>query len=231
MRTEVVTRPAIVVALLLFTFLPSPALADDKVAVWGEFIYTLPSKPGFAWTITGGLRSDEQEINGLFTSRVSTEAVFRLPRRWDFRGRFAAIGRDTQVGEDYSFDQRVQLLVRYPLFDLSGGNLEVRGGTFYERHFRGDSIDDFNVYRQRVEMSSDVRRHAPWLQQDFFFDHERGFFRVRTRVGLQWNLSNSRQLSLAYQFQYTQNRAGTWTPQHTAVIRYWIGSRFSARGR
>ena len=36
-------RDAIVGALLLLVFLPSPAFADEKYAVWGEFIYTLPS--------------------------------------------------------------------------------------------------------------------------------------------------------------------------------------------
>ena len=39
------------------------------------------------------------------------------------------------------------------------------------------------------------------------------------------------QLLLAYQFQYTQNRAGEWTPQHAIVFRYWFGARISARGR
>jgi len=98
-------RCAIVGALLLLVLLPRPALADEKYAAWGEFLYTLPSTPGFTWTITTGVRSDEQELNGLFSSRVSTEAVFRLPRGWDFRGRFAVVGRDTEVGTDYSFDQ------------------------------------------------------------------------------------------------------------------------------
>ena len=109
--------------------------------------------------------------------------------------------------------------------------LELRGGTFNERHFRGDSVPDFNVYRQRVELTSDVRRWAPWIQQDLFFDHERGFFRTRTRIGENWNLRNNKQISFAYQFQYTQNRAGEWTPQHTIVFRYWFGARASARGR
>ena len=86
--------------------------------------------------------------------------MFRLPRGWDFRGRFALIGRDTEVGKDYSFDQRIQFLIRYPLIDFRGGDLEVRGGTFYERHFRGDSVDDFNVYRQAKAEASSARARS-----------------------------------------------------------------------
>ena len=43
--------------------------------------------------------------------------------------------------------QRIQLLVRYPLTTFWKGEIHVDGGTLYERHFRGDEVADFNVYR------------------------------------------------------------------------------------
>jgi len=101
---------------------------------------------------------------------------------------------------------------------------------FYERHFRGDAIPDFNVYRTRLELRADGIRKEPWAQQDFFFDKARGFFRARTRAGLLWNLKQNRQVRLAYQFQYTQDRDGDWGPQHAIVFRYLFGSTLSWRG-
>jgi hypothetical protein len=63
-----------------------------------------------------------------------------------------------------------------------------------------DAIPDFNVCRTRLEFRGDGYRNQPWAQQDFFFDHGRGFFRTRTRVGLLWDLRRSQQLRVAYRF-------------------------------
>ena len=106
------------------------------------------------------------------------------------------------------------------------GNRQVVG---YERHFRGNEIPDFNVYRTRVELRMDGIKHEPWLQQDFFFDHARGFFRTRTRGGVLWNFKHSQQIRLGYQFQYTQDRLGAWAAQHAVIFRYWFGSNLSWR--
>lgn len=155
--------------------------------------------------------------------------TYDLAPGWDVRGRFFLIGREAEVG-DAAFDQRIQVLLRYTLFRFDDGGIRVRGGTFYERHFRGDEIDDFNVYRQRFELRADRLRWAPYVQQDFFFDEDRGFFRTRSRAGLAWSFETERQVTLAYQFQYTENRLGMWTPQHAIVFRFWFGERLSARG-
>jgi len=61
------------------------------------------------------------------------------------------------------------------------------------------------------------------LVKDLSFD--------RTRIGLLKDLSKRRRFAVAYQFQYTENRAGQCTPQHAIFLRYWFGRLLSARGR
>ena len=217
--------------LLLLLWVPQPATAQgsrlwDEAALWAEFIYTLRSWEKAVWVITPSIRSDEQEINSTFMTRVTTDATFALPREWEFRGRFFLIGRATEL-DKMVFDQRIQVLFRKTFF--RNDDVRLRAGLFYERHFRGDVIDDFNVYRTRLEFRGDGFRHQPWAQQDFFFDHARGFFRTRTRVGLLWDLKRSQQLRLAYQFQYTEDLTGAWGPQHAVVVRYWFGEQLSRR--
>ena len=201
----------------------------DELAFWGEFIYTLRSWEKVTWTITPSFRTDEQELNSSFMSRVTTEATIKLPEEWDVRSRFFMIGRETDLG-NLVFDERIQMLLRKTFFRFWNDDIRFRGGVFYERHFRGDAIPDFNVYRTRLELRADGIRNEPWVQQDFFFDKARGFFRARTRAGLLWNLKQNRQVRLAYQFQYTQDRDGDWGPQHAIVFRYWFGSTLSWRG-
>jgi len=121
----------------------------------------------------------------------------------------------------------------HPLVALDQHDLRKRDllsfGLFYERHFRGDEIDDFNVYRTRLEVRMDGIKNEPWVQQDFFFDHARGFFRTRSRGGLLWNFRNNQEVRLGYQFQYTQDLQGNWGPQHAIIFRYWFGSSLSQR--
>ncbi len=204
---------------------------DPPFAVWGEFIYTVLGREKFVWTVTPSIRTDEQEIDGNFVSRFSTEATVALPKEeWELRSRLFVIGR-AKEGGGAAFDQRVQFLVRYPLTHFWKDQISVDGGTLYERHFRGDEVADFNVYRQRVELTADDWKFAPWMQQDLSFDHTRGFYRTRTRLGVQWNFNRSKQIALAYQFQYTERPAAGWAPQHSMLFRYWFGSRLSFRGR
>ena len=68
---------------------------------------------------------------------------------------------------------------------------------------------------------------SAWAQGARFWDETA--LRSRTRIGLLWDLRSSRQLRLAYQFQYTQDRTGVWGPQHAIVVRYWFGERLSWR--
>ena len=201
----------------------------DKVALWAEFIYTLRSWEDANWVITPSVRTDEQELNSTGMSRVTTDVTFSLPDEWDIRPRYFLIGRLTEA-DDFVFDHRIQVLARKTLARLHDEKIRLRAGVFYERHFRGDAIDDFNVYRTRLELRGDELWNEPWAQQDFFFDHDRGFFRTRTRVGLLWNLKHNSQLRIAYQFQYTQDRSGDWGRQHALVVRYWFGNRLSWRG-
>ena len=235
MERRVASKRGLVVGtLLLFLWIPRTGSAQgtrfwDDAALWAEFIYTLRSSEEVVWTVTPSLRTDDQEINSTFMSRVTTEATLALPKEWDVRGRYFFIGHGAEVG-DYSFDHRMQILLRKTLLRFWNDDVRFRGGLFYERHFRGDAIDDFNVYRTRLELRGDGIRNEPWAQQDFFFDHARSFFRTRTRVGFLWNLRREQQVRLAYQFQYTQNRAGDWGPQHAIVFRYWFGSTLSWRG-
>jgi hypothetical protein len=214
---------------LLLLLIPRTGGADEKYALWSDFVYTLRSGESLVWVVTPAFRTDEQEVNGRFTTRVSTALTWDLAPGWDLGGQFFLIGREAEVG-DAAFDQRAQILLRYTLLRFHDDEIRIRGGTFYERHFRGDQVDDFNVYRQRFEMRADSWRRAPGIQQDLFFDHARGFFRTRTRVGLLWSFETKKQVTLAYQFQYTQNRLGAWTPQHAIVFRFWFGQRLSARG-
>ncbi len=230
-RVRTGSRCARAGVLLLALLAPQPGWAQesrlwDEVALWAEFIYTLRSWEKVVWVVTPAIRTDEQEINSTFMTRVTTDATFALPREWEFRGRFFLIGHGTERDE-VAFDQRIQILFRKTFF--RSDDLRLRAGLFYERHLRGDAIDDFNVYRTRLEFRGDGVRNQPWAQQDFFFDHVRGFFRTRTRVGLLWDLRRSQQLRLAYQFQYTQDRGGAWGPQHAIVVRYWFGARLSWR--
>ena len=228
--------------ILLTIVMPHPGLAQDpmppivetedpKFAFWGEFIYTLLWRERLVWTVTPSIRTDEQEIGSDFVSRLTTEANVALPKDWELRGRFFLIGRQKEQNSGAAFDQRIQFLVRYPLTTFRNGELELDGGTLYERHFRGDEVSDFNVYRQRVEISADNWKLSPWGQQDFSFDHSRGFYRTRSRIGLLWSSQQNKQIAVAYQFQYTQREPGTWAPQHAILFRYWFGQRLSARGR
>jgi len=209
---------------------PLPETDDPNFAFWGEFIYTILWRDRLVWTATPSLRTDEQEINANFVTRFTTEATLELPKAWQFRGRFFLLGRQKEGGGN-AFDQRIQLLVRYPLTTIWKGEIYVDGSTLYERHFRGDEVADFNVYRQRLELMADYWKYSPWLQQDFSFDHGRGFYRTRTRIGLLWTFQSESQIGVAYQFQYTQRELGTWAPQHAILFRYWFGRRLSARGR
>ncbi len=209
---------------------PTPEPKDPKFAFWGEFIYTVLWQDKLIWTVTPSFRTDEQEINGNFVTRFTTEATYRVPRDWELRGRFYLIGREKEVGGGASFDQRIQFLVRYPLTTFRDNALGLDGGTLYERHFRGDQLSDFNVYRQRFELSADTWKYSPWVQQDLSFDHSRGFYRTRTRLGLLYSFQSNSQIALAYQFQYTQRQLGSWAPQHEILFRYWFGKRLSARG-
>jgi len=201
----------------------------DEIAFWGEFIYTLRTWEKAVWTVTPWIRTDEQELNSGTMTRVTTEATIQLSDSWDIRNRFFVIGRNDEAADRYVIDERIQILLRKRFFRFWDDKIRFRGGFFYERHFRGDAIPDFNVYRTRLELRADGIRHEPWVQQDFFFDHARAFFRTRTRAGVLWNFSGNRQVRLAYQFQYTQDRAGDWGPQHSVVFRYWFGSTLSWR--
>ncbi len=100
------------------------------------------------------------------------------------------------------------------------------GGTLYERHFRGDEIADFNVYRKRIELSADDWKFAPWTQQDLSFDHSRGFYPTHTRFGVLWNFKRDIQIALAYQYQYAQRPFAGWAPQHSLLFRYWFRDAF-----
>ena len=217
--------------VLLLLAVPAPARAQesrlwDDVAVWADFIYTLRSWDTVVWTVTPSIRTDEQELNTGFMTRVTTEATVVLPNWWDLRGKFFLIGRESELG-DVFVDERIQVLARRTLY--RNETLRFRGGLMYERHFRGDRVPDFNVYRGRLELRGDAIKNEPWAQQDFFFDHDRGFFRTRSRVGFLWNLRRARQIRLAYQFQYTKDRGGQWGPQHAIVFRFWFGEQLSWR--
>ncbi len=209
---------------------PSLETDDPNLAFWGEFIYTVLWRERLVWTVTPSIRTDEQEIDANFMSRFTTEAILRLPKAWQFRGRLFLIGREKEEGGG-AFDQRIQLLFRYPLTRFRNGKLSLDGGTLYERHFRGDQVADFNVYRQRFELWDEDTKYSPWIQQDFSFDHSRGFYRTRNRIGLLWTLKAQSQIAVAYQFQYTERELDTWAPQHAILFRYGFGKRLSARGR
>ena len=230
-------RAVIVGALLLALCIPRAGQAQetldtrfwDAIAIWAEFIYTIRTWEKVEWTVTPWIRTDEQELNSGAMTRVTTEATVRLNEEWNIRNRFFVIGRTDALG-DVVIDERIQILLRKLFLRFWHDKIRFRGGLFYERHFRGDAIPDFNVYRTRLELRGDGVQNEPWGQHDFFFDHERGFFRTRTRVGFLWNLKNEQQIRLAYQFQYTQDRRGNWSPQHAVVFRYWFGSKLSWRG-
>ena len=194
-------RRLIVGALLAALFIPRAGQAQDarfwdEIAIWAEFIYTIQTWDKVVWTVTPWIRTDEQELNTGTMTRVTTEATVLLPKDWDFRGRFFMIGRQSDMNE-FVLDERIQLLFRKLLTRFWDDKIRFRGGLFYERHFRGDAIPDFNVYRTRLELRGDGIPYEPWVQQDFFFDHARGFFRTRTRAGVLWNLQNDQQIRLA----------------------------------
>jgi hypothetical protein len=228
-------RGLIVGALLMAFCIPRAGQAQDdtrfwdEIALWSEFIYTIRDWEKVEWTVTPWIRTDEQELNSGTMTRVTTEATVLFNEDWNLRSRFFLIGRENYIG-DVVLDERVQFLLRRLFFRFADDKVRFRGGLFYERHFRGDSIPDFNVYRTRLELRGDGVKNEPWGQTDLFFDHDRGFFRTRTRIGFLWNLPNAQQVRLAYQFQYTQSRDGEWAPQHAIVFRYWFGSTLSWRG-
>ena len=223
------------ILLLLWTsllFPPGRALCQDQpaTAFWAEFNYTILSREKFVWLVSPSYRSDEQEVNGRSVSRLTTEGIVILPKDWEVRGRFFLIGRQKELG-GAAFDQRVQIRVRHPIGSTKRGDISFLGAMAYERHFRGDFIPDFNVYRPRIDWEAGSLKWnlVPWGQQDLSFDHSRGFFRNRTRIGLFRDFKKHSRVALAYQFQYTQNAVGRWAPQHAIFLRYWFGKFLSAR--
>ena len=219
---------------LFALFFPRGASAQDArfwedIAFWGEFIYTLQTWDRVEWTITPWIRTDEQELNSGTMTRVTTEAWVDFGDGWDIRNRYFAIGRKDEAQDEVVLDHRLQFFLRKLLGRIADDRVRVRGGIFYERHFRSDVIEDFNVYRTRVELRADGIRYEPWTQLDFFWDSARGFFRTRSRTGVIWRLRNAQEIRLAYQFQYTQDRSNEWKPQHAVVFRYWFGSKLSRR--
>ena len=106
------SRRARVGVLLLLLLVPQSAWAQgarfwDETALWADFIYTLRSWEKGVWVITPAFRTDEQEINSTFMTRVSTDATFAPPREWEVRGRFSLIGHGTEF-DDVVFDKRIQ---------------------------------------------------------------------------------------------------------------------------
>ena len=77
---------------------PLPETDDPNFAFWGEFIYTILWRDRLFWTVTPSIRTDEQEINADFVTRLTTEAVLQLPKAWQFRGRVFLIGRQKEEG-------------------------------------------------------------------------------------------------------------------------------------
>jgi hypothetical protein len=220
-HTVALKRGLILGALLLVLSIPRAGQAQDarvwdELAVWAELIYTIRTWDNVVWVVTPSLRTDEQELNSSFVTRVTTDATVRFSEDWDFRGRFFLIGHATEL-DDVVFDERIQLLLRKTLLRFRNNDVRFRGGLFYERHFRGDTIPDFNVYRTRLELRGVGIRNEPWGQMDFFLDNARGFFRVRTRVGFLWNLAREQQLRLAYQFQYTLPASSCQARHHSPL--------------
>ena len=163
MNREGLTRGVVGAAVCLALLLgPRTGAADEKYALWGDFIYTLYSGQKVIWVVAPAFRTAAQAVNGRFTTRISTALTYDLAPGWDLRGQFFLIGRQAEVGET-AFDQRAQILLRYTLFRFHDDEIRVRGGTFYERHFRGDAVEDFNVYRQRFELRADPWRWVPGI--------------------------------------------------------------------
>ena len=233
-RSRDAGQPVLILALLVTSLAPRSVKAQDArfwedVAFWGEFVYTIQTWDSVEWTVTPWIRTDEQELNSGGMTRVTTEAWVRLGDGWDIRNRYFAIGRMDEAEDEVVLDHRIQFFLRKLLGRAWNDRVRVRGGIFYERHFRSDAIPDFNVYRTRIELRGDGIRYEPWTQLDFFFDQSRGFFRTRSRTGVIWRLRNRQEIRLAYQFQYTQDRSNQWSPQHAVVFRYWFGSKLSRR--
>jgi hypothetical protein len=65
--------------LLLFLWAPPSVSAQEsrfwsELALWAELIYTLQSWDKAVWAVTPAIRTDEQEINSTFMTRVTTDA-------------------------------------------------------------------------------------------------------------------------------------------------------------
>ena len=116
------------------------------------------------WLVSPSFRTDEQEVNGRTMSHLTTDGIFALPKDWEVRGRFFVIGRDKEIGGG-AFDQRVQIRVRHPIGKIETAKVHFLPGMVYERHFRGDAIPDFNVFRPRVDWFNSNEKMRPYAQQ------------------------------------------------------------------
>ena len=116
MSREGIARGAVGAAVCLVLLLSRrTGAADEKYALWADFIYTLYSGQKVVWVVTPAFRTDEQDVNGRFTTRISTALTYDLAPGGNLRGQFFLIGRQAEVGEA-AFDQRAQILLRYTLF-------------------------------------------------------------------------------------------------------------------
>ena len=78
-----IRRGWVVGTLLLLLWFPRNAWTQearfwDKRGLWAEFIYTIRTWEKVLWTVTPSIRTDEQELNTGFMTRVTTEATVHL---------------------------------------------------------------------------------------------------------------------------------------------------------
>lgn len=202
--------------LMLGLVLRGSASAGD-LEFWPSIEYTLLESGQLRWRLEGSGRLND-DVQHLYDRRLSTLVEREL--KWDVRIGGGYVLRSSEFsGFGFRADHRLVGGVSFPLLR---GQTSVAVTSLYERHIGRPDIEDFNRYRQRIEIERGRRKLAPFLYEDLTFQQREGFVRSRSRAGLRWQFSSGRSLAVSYQFEASKQQAA-WRPRHAIVTALDIG--------
>jgi hypothetical protein len=101
--------------------------------------------------------------------------------------------------------------------------------SLYERHFAIRGVQDFNRYKQRLEIERPRRGPAPFLYEEMTFRRE-GFVRTRALAGLRWRFPSGMRFEIGYQFE-SLKMGSAWLPRHAIRSTLNLGVLFDRRRR
>ena len=198
-------------AYLLAGLLSRGSASAGDLEFWPSVEYTLLESGRLRWRLEGSGRLSDG-VQHFYDRRLSTLVETGL--KWDVRIAGGYVLRSSEFpGFGFQVDHRFVGGASFPLWR---GQTSVTAAVLYERHLGRPGIEDFNRYRQRIEIERGRGKLAPFLYEDLTFQQREGFVRSRSRAGLRWRFSSGRSLAVSYQFEANKQQAA-WRPRHAIV--------------